>query len=130
MDKDGEVAQAESRVIEILQVAWRRYAQLALRAQSLDRRTRWGGIWIALLGLIFVALAYIFDIYSPTIPDISAIVIRGLFIVTPIIVAILAAYRGRSSGISGRTSGCSPGTTLPGFWKGTHARALRWGNTA
>ena len=58
MDKDSEDAQAESRVIEILQVAWRRYAQLALRAQSLDRRTRWGGIWIALVGLVFVALAY------------------------------------------------------------------------
>lgn len=102
MDKDNPIQPLDPQVNEILQVSWRRYAQLDQKATTLERKSNQGGIWVAVLGLLFVLLAVIFDIYSVSIPDTSALVVRGLFIVTPIVVAILAAYSGRSRGITER----------------------------
>jgi hypothetical protein len=92
MDSKSEESQVDTQGIQILEIAWRRYAQLSRRASALEKERGRGGLWIAILGLLLVSLAIVFDLYTDSMPDLAALVVKGLFIVTPILLAIFAVY--------------------------------------
>lgn len=76
----------------LLETAWRRYAVLdenAVHVQKQYMRMRWQ---MAVLGVLAVLFAILVDNFYSDLATIPGIVFRGLLILTPILLSILAAF--------------------------------------
>lgn len=79
-------------VAPILEVAWRRFAQLdviSVRRSKTHLRLR---RWVAALGILTTLFAILSQLYAENISPLAGWILRFLFIATPIIASILAAY--------------------------------------
>ena len=80
------------QVTPILEVAWRRFAQLDAaslkRSKSHLRMRR----WIAALGVLATLFAILTEIYPATFPAVGGLALKFVLILTPITASILAAF--------------------------------------
>ena len=83
------------QVTPILEVAWRRFAQLDAaslkRSKSHLRMRR----WIAALGVLATLFAILTETYPATFPAVGGLTLKFLLILTPITASILAAFVGK-----------------------------------
>jgi hypothetical protein len=82
----------------ILNIAWTRYAQLNAVSQRRSRAYKRLRIWIAVLGILATLFAIITQIFFPD-PDtlsLTGLIVKVLFIATPIIASLLAAFGTRA----------------------------------
>jgi hypothetical protein len=80
----------------LLEIAWMRYAQLdasSLRRTNAYKRLR---IWIAALGILATFFSIIAPSYSREDNALPAVVVNNLFIITPIVASLLAAFGTRT----------------------------------
>jgi hypothetical protein len=76
----------------ILNIAWKRYAQLDALAEKRDKpHFAWRGR-IAVLGVLAALFAVITQAYAELLPAVLGLVLRILLIATPITVSVLAAF--------------------------------------
>jgi len=76
----------------ILEVAWRRFAQLdavSLKRSKAHLRLR---RWVAALGILTTLFAILSQLYAESLSPLAGWVLKFIFIVTPIAASILAAY--------------------------------------
>ncbi len=80
------------QVTPILEVAWRRFAQLDAaslkRSKSHLRMRR----WIAALGVLATLFAILTEIYPATFPAVGGLVLKFLLIISPLLASGLAAF--------------------------------------
>ena len=76
----------------ILEVAWRRFAQLdavSLKRSKAHLRLR---RWVAALGILTTLFAILSQLYAESLSPLAGWILKFIFIVTPIAASILAAY--------------------------------------
>ncbi|MBC7876987.1 MAG: SLATT domain-containing protein [Anaerolineales bacterium] len=80
------------KVAPILEVAWTRFAQLD--AISLERSKTHLRLrrWITTLGILTTLFAILSQLFAETISPLTGWVLKFIFIITPIVASILAAY--------------------------------------
>ena len=80
------------QVAPILEVAWTRFAQLD--AMSLERSKAHLRMrrWIAALGILTTLFAILSELFAGSFTPVAAWILKFMFILTPIVASILAAY--------------------------------------
>ena len=84
------------RTAPILEIAWTRYAQLnaaSIRRTNAYRRLR---IWIAALGILATLFSILVATYFSGEPSLLGVIVKNLFIITPIAASLLAAFGTRT----------------------------------
>jgi hypothetical protein len=80
----------------LLEIAWMRYAQLdasSLRRTNAHKRLR---VWIAALGVLATLFSILYATFFPNGDTLPGVVIKFLFILTPIVASLLAAIGSRT----------------------------------
>lgn len=80
------------RAAPILSIAWTRYAELNASSIRRTRGYRRLRIWIALLGVLTTLFAILTVSFFPDAGSLLGFVVKVLFIATPIIASLLAAF--------------------------------------
>jgi hypothetical protein len=85
-----------TRNMPILNIAWKRFAQLDAEAVSRSKANLRIRRWIAALGVLATLFAILTELYAKNLPGLPTLILQALLIATPVLASVLAAFATKS----------------------------------